>query len=312
MKFMGDLLVLCGLIMTLAGCATPPLTKAVWDNDIPGIQSALKKGADVNAKNGEWGKTALMEASQVGNIEVVKVLLDAGADVNLKDEYDDTALLFSTWKCRTAVTQLLIDKGADVNIQNKGHEATPLMQAAECGDVTSVKALLGRGAKANVTHKTGEGALLYNVYRSPNVEIVRALLEAGENPNEFDGEVLRVSAGYGQDLIVKLLIEKGADIDPLNQKDRWAPLMVAARGNHPTTADMLIKAGADVNAIDKEGQTLLMIAVEENKAAAVAILVKAGANLNIVDKGGVTALRHAEQYGYDEIVKILRQAGAKE
>lgn len=349
MKRIRDLLVLCGLMMTLFGCATPPLITAARDNDIANLQSLIQKGGDVNAKNGGSGKTALMEAAKQGHIESVKALLKAGADVNLRDDYDDTALTWATGKCHTAIVQVLIDKSADVNAQNKGYGSTSLMMAAECNDVVSIKALLGKGANLNVKNHLGMTALGAATFKG-RTETVKILLDAGATANEVwtKGETgpLYYAAMKGNDPIVKLLIAKGADVNI--RPDRtggWTPLMIAAAEGHPTTVSILIKAGANANATNKFGRTALMFAsgygytdiakqlldhgaqidavpsdgegvgaliaaTRKGHKEIVSMLVNRGANINITDSKGKTALAYATDGRYEEIAMILRKAGA--
>lgn len=90
------------------------LIDAVQQDDISTIKTLLAKGVDVNAKD-NYGATALMYAFQDGHSEIVKTLLDNGADVNAKDNNGKTALMAASLKGHSEIVKTLLGKGADVN-----------------------------------------------------------------------------------------------------------------------------------------------------------------------------------------------------
>ena len=75
----------------------------------------IERGADINAKRNRGG-TALMTASGYGQLEITKLLIERGADINAKDNNDQTACMLAAWRGRIETVKLLIDKGADINI----------------------------------------------------------------------------------------------------------------------------------------------------------------------------------------------------
>jgi len=120
-----------------------------------------------------------MSASFLGQVELVKLLLDKGADVNAMSEGVGTALMRAS---NVDVVRLLLDKGADVNAKWKCgyHPAcllgeTALMRAAASGSVDKVKLLLDRGADINTKSNDGETALL-SATCSGRVEVIKILL----------------------------------------------------------------------------------------------------------------------------------------
>jgi ankyrin repeat protein len=91
------------------------------------------------------GHTALMRAALVGNTQMVKELIQQGADINQRDESGRTALMFAAINAHYETMKLLLDHGADVNAKsNKG--GTTLMGAAMAGDLKMVQVLLAKGA----------------------------------------------------------------------------------------------------------------------------------------------------------------------
>jgi hypothetical protein len=123
------------------------------------VKTLLDGGADPNIKNKD-GSTALMIASQDGHLEVVKTLLDGGADPNQKRK-GITALMLASQFGHLEIVKTLLDRGVDLNIKTDSHRATALMLASQYGHLEIVKTLLDRGADPDIT----------NIYGSTAVEI---------------------------------------------------------------------------------------------------------------------------------------------
>ena len=126
------------------------------------VQQAIKAGADVNARN-EWGSTPLMYAAGFNtNPDVLSVLIKAGADVNARNERGWTPLMYAAgFNTNPDVLSVLIKAGADVNARDNNGE-TPLMFAAGTNtnpDVISV--LIKAGADVNARNERGWTALKF-------------------------------------------------------------------------------------------------------------------------------------------------------
>ena len=160
-------------------------------------------------------------AADLGNVELVKVLLEAGANPNARDEYNGFTILqgrrIYKWSADKIVeiVKLLLEAGANPNDSNSGSQ-TPLHRAAYEGNVEVIKMLLEAGANPNANQ--GRYTPLHTVAQDGNVEAVKMLLEAGANPNApgLSGTPL-ASAEYGRDTtqgsikpyqeIIRLLLE---------------------------------------------------------------------------------------------------------
>ena len=120
------------------------------------MKARLAKGADVVNTRDPRGSTLLMHAAAIGSPEAVKLLLDSGADVNAKNQFEATALILGAGN--PAKARMLVEKGADVNAKSKLGR-TPLMIAASCdGCSATVKLLLDKGADPNAKDKDGNTA----------------------------------------------------------------------------------------------------------------------------------------------------------
>src|SRR6266567_4175447 len=131
------------------------LFQAVRNGDMASLKGHLTKAAmEVRERR---GATLLMYAAAFGNFETLKFLIDAGADVNARNDFNATALLWAARDPEKA--KLLIARGANVNARSK-QGRTPLMMAClSHGGASIVALLLAKGADVNVRDNRGETAL---------------------------------------------------------------------------------------------------------------------------------------------------------
>jgi ankyrin repeat protein len=133
-----------------------PLTQAAARNDVAALRHLLANGHTADEGGDSW--TALIWAARSGSVDAIKVLLDAGADVNLPgstgDNWDATPLQHAILARRPAAVRLLLDRGADLH-RGAGGSLTPLFLAAGDTDPAILKLLLARGADPSVEDKNG-------------------------------------------------------------------------------------------------------------------------------------------------------------
>ena len=254
------------------------------------------ENAHKNAK--QWGGlTPLIFATRQGDLETVKVLLDAKADVNEKSEFGWTALLVATQNRYYKLGLYLLDHGADPNIQNGGGWSALYLATdnrnIEGGDYPTrkpdmdhldyIKRLLAAGANTNLRMSSST--------ETRTVFTHQWLFEDGATP------FLR-AAQSGDLVLMKLLLEHGAD-PKLATIWNVTPLMVASgigwvegvtyEWSPQQTYDavkLLLDLGADVNAQDTlDERTALMGAAHKGRNDIVELLVQHGADLAIHDIG---------------------------
>ena len=137
---------------------------AVRSGDAAKVKQLIAKDpAFIQARTiGIWeDDTALHLAAASGNNEIVKILLEAGADVNAKDTADITPLHRAAFNGANLIAETLLKAGANVNAAGGRHNSTALQIAAYRGHVGVVKVLLAHGADLNAVDTLGETALQY-------------------------------------------------------------------------------------------------------------------------------------------------------
>ena len=138
------------------------VSQGFWDENgkiksVEEIKELLKKGADLEAKDGD-GRTALMWAAMSGELDVVKYLIDNGVDLEAKDGDGRTALMWAAMSGELDVVKYLIDNGADLEAKDKDGQ-TALMKVARYGKLDVVKYLAQNGADLEAKDKDGMTAL---------------------------------------------------------------------------------------------------------------------------------------------------------
>ena len=283
------------------GALSPPLTRAhvarsPAQDPLPFWFEAAKQGdaetlqqlapsVDVNAMNGE-GEAALHLAVRSGSLAAVEVLLAAGADTSIATYYKwqplHLAADIGSPGDAVPIIKVLLAAGAALDAQ--AGVGTPAHLAAISGHVEALTALLDTGVPVDIGARTQRGSLLY--------------CACEYNPT---------SAAQ----VVRLLLHRGAAVNPGPQPVR-SPLHWAASHGSVGVMDLLLEAGAEVDARDERGRTPLMRCSNYGaRAPATARLLAAGADLNAADEvDGKTPVHHAAAWCRPELVRLLAAWGA--
>ena len=280
---------------------TPVTTAAAYGHaDV--MKVLLARGADVN-RRGRNGRSPLVAAvSGLGvendlerRLEVARILIDSGADVNAREPASGLTPLFHAAGLGTAhseqMIQLLLAHGADVRAVDG--QGTPLLvTTAGSGSRTAVQLLLDRGADVNAADR--DGTALTSATYGGYLEVISLLLDRGAAVNRripgsrLDWEGLPLAAA----------LVSGRSLDKAT---------MAARRE---VAGVLIARGADVNARNQTGETLLHRAAFEGDLAAVDLLMSHRAGLAARDASGFTPLHRAVQAGRFDVSARLLELGA--
>lgn len=247
-------------------------------------QLLLDFNADPNTPTSD-GTTPLIMACHQKYYKIVKILLQVGVSVDVQADSSVnkmTALHIASNYNDTQMMTLLLNANANVNIQDI-QGLTPLHLACSNENEEMVIHFLEAGADPNITEKSGMTSLHYACSRS-NEGIVRLLLH-DDNKTKTNVNVLTttghtplaIAAVKGNTKIAEMLLAEGADVELEKDSQGWTPIFYAAAGGHLDIVNLLIKHGAEVKN-DKSGATLQSIATELGKIDIESLLQEATAH----------------------------------
>jgi ankyrin repeat protein len=221
-----------------------PLARASENADPALVQKLLTAGADPNAAQTS-GLTPLMIAARTGNVRVARALIVAGADVNrATNETKATALMWAVAEPHPEIVRVLIEAHADVSVSAaKGY--TPLMFAARNGDIAMAKILIEAGARVNDRGSEGIHPLPLSIM-SGQFDFAQFLLDQGADPNgAIDGtRALHVAVGGAESFLEDFSRRQGSGAS-------FGAGMGARGANAPRRLALvksLLARGADPNA----------------------------------------------------------------
>ncbi|KAJ7108251.1 ankyrin repeat-containing domain protein [Mycena epipterygia] len=289
---------------------TSALCAAAFYGHLEMVKLLVESGADPNVEGGMHG-TALRSAAYNGSVPVVQHLIEHGADVNTRGKQHVTALHAAASAGEVSVVQLLIDKGAKVNAQSTKY-GTALQAAALAGEQEVVQLLLTMGANVNA-HGGEYGTALQAAVRKRNEPLIQFLIGIGANVNTqggYYGTALQAASYMGYDLEVGLLIEMGAEVNAQGGGYGNA-LQAAAVIGHEPVVQLLIEKGAQVNAQGGYFGTALQAAAFRGHESIVQLLMMNGANVNAQGARYNTALQAASWCGCEPVVQLLIENAAE-
>ena len=310
------------------------LENAIGEGNPEELRSLVKeKGADVNAKF-PWRRYYLLSAAITsGNLEMVRVLLELGANPNTREDFGYPIIYGAAQEGNTEVVRLLIDAGADVD------GSAALWTAIDHGRTEVVRLLVEAGADVNPKDPWNQGSSFRTLAKiSGNPEIVQILVDAGAKEEEGftvtnEGQVIEAfedgypttasglyDAAANNDVeAVRDLVDAGVDVNAKSTVGESILTNAVIRAG-PEVVQILVDAGADVNAKDNFGNPVLFEAVSPygwgpEAKQILQILVDAGANVNVKDDDGRPVLDEAIRPGniltdHPEIVRVLVDGGA--
>ncbi|KAM3414354.1 hypothetical protein BST61_g10999 [Cercospora zeina] len=263
------------------------LFAAVKDGKVDQVKSLCSQGADLSDRNAR-GLQPLHVAATNGNLEVVKVLVSYGANIEATTNDNDVMVALHL-ACREQKTQvalyLIRTAGANVHVQDKHMDNDqPLHRSA----------------------------------RVDKAENARVLIRAGANPtaeNKVDVSPMHLAAGLGHISVVRLLLEYGVPIDiadppGASTTDPAQPPLVRCAGNgHPKCLEFMLTQTCNIDLGSANGDTALIIACWNVKVECVRAMLRAGANVNAQSLSGYSPMHCAVKKGSKEIARLLLETG---
>lgn len=175
---------LCAAVVLLAAAPPPdsPVADAAMRGDIEAVRALLVQGADVNTAQGD-GMTALHWAGENGDVELARLLVHAGANLEAATRVGSyTPLHLASMGGNAAVVSALLDAGSATNARTTTGGATPLHLAAASGSAAAVTALLEHGAAIDARESAWGRTPLMFAAAYDRVQVLSALLERGADP----------------------------------------------------------------------------------------------------------------------------------
>uniref|UniRef100_A0AAQ4PE93 Kinase D interacting substrate 220 n=1 Tax=Gasterosteus aculeatus aculeatus TaxID=481459 RepID=A0AAQ4PE93_GASAC len=243
------------------------------------------------------------------NLAAIKAHLEKFKDVDSRSDNGQTPLMVAAELGNLEIVQELIRRGANVNFDDVDCW-TSLISAAKEGHMEVVKELLENNANLEHRDMGGWTAVMWGAYKGCT-DVVQLLLEKGANPNitgQYSVYPIIWAAGRGHAEIVHLLLQHGAKVN-CSDKYGTTPLIWAARKGHYDCVMHLLANGADVDQEGANSMTALIVGVKGGYTEVVKELLKRNPNVNMTDKDGNTALAIAAKEGQTEIVQDLLDAG---
>ncbi|KAJ3609681.1 hypothetical protein NHX12_024194 [Muraenolepis orangiensis] len=310
-----------------------PLHRAVASCSEEAVSVLLKHSADVNARDKNWqtplhmaagnkqaGRCAQALVPLLSNVNMVKLLLSRGANINAFDKKDRRAIHWAAYMGHAEVVRLLVVSGAEVDCKDQ-QAFTPLHTAAASGMGAVLHYLLGLGVPVNQVNSLGNTPLHVACYNGQNV-VVHELISAGANVNqvnELGFSALHFASSTHQGVLCQeLLLVNKANVNTIS-KDGKTPLHMASSHGRFSRAQSLIKNGAELDSEDKTdrrrsgpprgrhhqersfdidtpddfGRTCLHAAAAGGNLECVDLLLNAGADFNRRDNFGRSPLHYA-------------------
>lgn len=291
------------------------LIHAADGNQVSMVEELLRLGSDVSHQDDE-GRTALFSAAEAGKMELVQTLVEAGADFNMTDNYGRTAAMYAAFYGHYDEIKYLFEMGADLTLVENELGYTVYHIAAEAGHESIVNYLLQNKIVSNPNQPLVNGAnAAYLAYTNEHEDLAASLIEQGADPVQKtdEGYHLFLMTLVRQDLAFsRFLIGKGADVNGLVGGGGGFRLLTAfATQEDPTVLQFLLKEGADVNLRDSDGGTPFIEAARNGLLDNMDILLRHGANPQAVNDMGRNGLHYAAYEGHAPVIEKLLDLGLK-
>ena len=285
------------------------------------ITTFVNTGEDVNFRSEPpWQYPLLIKVSFLGFAKSVSTLLENNAAPDLASEFGYTPLMSAAGKGRVEIVRILLDYGASVNLTTMTGGYALMDAILGGGHEEVVDILLDHGTMVNNRQSRGYTPLIYAA-KDGHTGIVTKLLDHGAIPDiktlypDKNETALMKAAHNGHHDVVSVLLAHGATVDMKNRMDETA-LDIATQQGHVRVMEILLENGASPEGGDilyegwyRYGEVPLIKAVSAGREDCVSVLLNHGARVEVKNEKGVTARKLAEDLGHEKIQNLLKTVG---
>jgi len=301
-----------------------PIMYAVRGEHIDIVRLLIKAGADLFMSS-KRGKTPLYMAVKYGSLELVRVLIEEGGvdqkhiDLAVNSWQHSSMLFVASHSGRIEIIDLLLEKGADSN-RKDDTGSTALHEAARNGHIKVLELLLTKGkARVDEEDENGDTALLLATHQK-NLEVMRLLVNNGasmSHQNKAGTSMWDAIMEAERDFINKVLQlyreAKKLKTKAIKFTANPNPLLIATRGNHCDTLELLCALGVDPNSTDQDGNTFYHVAASMGLLEPIESKeLQRHIRLGTTNKYGQTALHLAARNQEAAVVAFLVRKSKKE
>ncbi len=286
------------------------LRDAAWENDATRVKALVARGADVNAKD-ESQQSAYLVATSEGRLSLLRLALANGAEVDDKDSWNGTGLIRAAERGHGLVVGALLQAGIDRDHVNRiGYQA--IHEAVWLGrDTTSyvdtLRVLVAGGVELTRPSRS-EGLTPLQMARERGFDRLTGVLvkaTAAKTVADPDAALLAAAERGDADAVASAL-RAGADLEARDARRRTA-LLLAVTGDHVDAAKVLVAMGADPDALDDRHDTPWLVTGVTGSVAMLEALLPAGPDLTIRNRyGGVSVIPASERGHVDYVRRVVK------
>ncbi|WP_245613939.1 ankyrin repeat domain-containing protein [Knoellia sinensis] len=285
------------------------LRQAAWDNDVAEAAGLIDRGADVNAKDSTQ-QSAYLIATSEGYLELLRLTLANGAEVNDKDSWNGTGLIRAAERGHGLVVGELLQADIDKDHVNRiGYQA--VHEAVWLGEDTTayedtMRILVAGGVQLDKPSGTERLTPLQMARERGYGRLVPVLEKANDGAAVQDpvAELLAAAEAGDADRLA-LALRAGADIEARDDKKRTA-LLLAVTGDHVAAARLLIALGASPDALDDRHDTPWLVTGVTGSVAMLEALLPGEPDLTIRNRfGGLSVIPASERGHVDYVRRVV-------
>jgi ankyrin repeat protein len=265
---------------------------------------------NIDRAEDKLGIFPLMWAADRGNIEAVKILIANNAKIDALDKNGDTALITVSRKNDIKIATLLIEAGANIEVKNKVNGNTALLMAGLNRHKDMMIFLIENEANYNTINKFGTSSIMFAIDNG-HVDVVQLMIDKGADINHRSkyGKNPLLLACNNENML-NLLIENGADLEAKNA-DGYTVFIECITNFKHSAIKLLLSKGVDINPKNNGGHAALRLAIIKGRTKTMSLLLNRSCGAGILDPlYGGKHLLSAVKTGNVQVVKTLIDAGA--